>query len=193
MAIDIQSAIVSAASAAGIDPSVALRVAQIESSFNPSATSIKGAMGIFQLMPATAAQLGVTNPYDPLQNISGGVRYLAQLFARYGDWYLAAAAYNWGLGNVDKALASGTGFPSDVQAYAASASGESSPLSGSASAGISSGITQGGLTQPVYPDTSSTDDSASAGIDSSALAGLSDTELGLLLAGGFLVALFAIS
>lgn len=86
-------------------------------------TSSAGAIGIMQLMPGTASDEGV-NPYDPEQNFAGGEAYLQQLYAKYGDWPTALAAYNWGPGNVDNALASGSGFPSSVQNYVASVESE---------------------------------------------------------------------
>lgn len=80
-------------------------------------TSSAGAIGIMQLEPATAASLGV-NPYDEQQNIQGGTQYLQQLFAQFGDWVKALAAYNWGPGNVERADAAGEAYPTSVQDYA---------------------------------------------------------------------------
>ena len=78
-------------------------MAKAESNFRADATSHCGAMGIMQLMPATAASLGVSDAYNPEQNIMGGAKYLAKLLDKYdGDTKLALAAYNAGSGNVAK-------------------------------------------------------------------------------------------
>ena len=72
-----------------------LRLVRTESGFRPTAKSTKGAIGLAQLMPFTASQLGV-NPHDPKQNLEGGARYLMQQYRRFGNWRLALAAYNAG-------------------------------------------------------------------------------------------------
>lgn len=110
---EIQAYIVQIAQQYGVDPALALAVAQHESSFNPNATGSQGDAGIFQLMPGTASDVGVANPYDPTQNIQGGVLYLAQLLQQYGgDVTTALEAYNGGQGNVNRGTVS-----SAAQAY----------------------------------------------------------------------------
>ena len=86
---------------AGIPPAWVLAVIQAESAWNPVAVSPKGAMGLMQLMPATARRFGVRNPFDPEQNIRGGVAYLAFLHKEFkGDMRLATAAYCAGEGRI---------------------------------------------------------------------------------------------
>ncbi|WP_415184024.1 lytic transglycosylase domain-containing protein [Phaeovulum sp.] len=85
----------SAARKHGVPEDLFLRLVQQESGWNANATSHKGAHGLAQLMPGTAARLGV-DPRDPRQNLDGGARYLRQMYDRFGSWRLALAAYNAG-------------------------------------------------------------------------------------------------
>ena len=85
----------------GVDPSLVKAVALVESGFNPKARSAKGAQGLMQLMPTTAARYGVSNIHDPYQNLNAGAKHLRELLDQYrGDVTLALAAYNAGSGAV---------------------------------------------------------------------------------------------
>jgi len=81
---------------------LALAVASAESNWNPNSVSNRGAQGIMQLMPGTAEQLGVSNSFDPEQNIRGGIQYLAEQLQRFQSTDLALAAYNWGPQNIER-------------------------------------------------------------------------------------------
>ena len=98
-----------------LDPALIRAVIQVESNRNPEAVSPAGAQGLMQLMPKTAAAMGLNNPFDPAQNIEGGSRYLRQLLNRYqGNRRLALAAYNWGMGNLEKRPEA---LPKETQQY----------------------------------------------------------------------------
>lgn len=111
---EIQSLIVGSAASYGIPPSIALAVARQESGYNQGAIGSSGEVGVFQLMPSTAIELGV-NPYNLSENVNGGLAYLSQQYQRFGSWDMALAAYNAGPGRV----ASGN-VPASTRAYVSS-------------------------------------------------------------------------
>jgi soluble lytic murein transglycosylase-like protein len=86
----------------GVDPLLVRALIEVESNYRPRARSVKGAMGLMQLMPATAREYKVRNPYDPKANIAAGVKHLKSLIDRLGSSELALAAYNAGEGAVKK-------------------------------------------------------------------------------------------
>ncbi|MDA3903892.1 MAG: lytic transglycosylase domain-containing protein [Desulfuromusa sp.] len=100
---EIEQMIDQVAKIVSLAPELIRSVVTAESDYDPTAASHAGAQGLMQLMPATAQELGVQDSFDPLQNLSGGCRYLKQLLVKYdGDLDHALAAYNWGQGNVDR-------------------------------------------------------------------------------------------
>lgn len=87
----------------GLPPALIKAIIRVESGYNPAATSPKGAQGLMQLMPETASEVAVADPYDVQQNIWGGTRYLSRLLARFNYRLpLALAAYNAGPGRVER-------------------------------------------------------------------------------------------
>jgi len=98
---EVDQLVVKAASAKQVDPKLVHSIIQVESGYDPNAVSRKGAMGLMQLIPGTAKRFGVENPFDPGQNIHGGVSYLKYLLDMFkGDVTLSLAAYNAGENSV---------------------------------------------------------------------------------------------
>jgi hypothetical protein len=139
-----------------VPSSLAVALAQRESSLNPNAVGKAGEIGLFQVKPSTAAQFGITNLSDPTENTRAGLSYLQQLYQQYGDWGTALVAYNEGPGN----LAAHGAFPSS-QDYA------SSILD---AAGIVSASDSGNL---AFPEPTSPSDGGFDALDLSSTMGLS--------------------
>jgi soluble lytic murein transglycosylase-like protein len=100
---ELDSIIQAAAQRHDVDPNLVRALIKVESNFDAHAVSRKGAMGLMQLMPSTARTLNVSNPFDPQQNVDGGVRHLKRLLQDFnGDVKLSLAAYNAGAGAVTR-------------------------------------------------------------------------------------------
>jgi soluble lytic murein transglycosylase-like protein len=98
----------------GLEPALVLAIIKVESNGDRTAVSHAGAQGLMQLMPETASDLAVADPFDPAQNIEGGARYLAMMLERFGgDEAKALAAYNWGPSNVE----AGGRLPAETRTY----------------------------------------------------------------------------
>lgn len=163
----VASLISSLAPGYGVPSSLALAVAQRESGLNQGAVGSSGEIGVFQLMPGTARQLGV-NPSDLSQNVSGGLRYLSDLYKQFGDWGLALQAYNGGPSHVSSGTVSGP-----AKSYARAVL---------AAAGLDSGagLDFGSLPDlPAFPDLSTFSD-GSTGLSATAWAAVALAAVGLV-------------
>ena len=99
----VEGEIKAAAAVHKVDPMLIKAIARVESCFDPHAVSVAGAQGLMQLMPATAAELNVTQPFNELQNLMGGAEYIAKMLKQFdGNLELALAAYNAGPGTVNR-------------------------------------------------------------------------------------------
>ncbi|MDR0354579.1 MAG: lytic transglycosylase domain-containing protein [Deltaproteobacteria bacterium] len=115
---DLEIIIRKVGAALGLDPSLIKAVIKTESNFNQRAVSPAGAKGLMQLMPGTAKEMGVQDPFNPLDNIWGGARYLKKMLDSHGgNLNKALAAYNWGPGNFRRHGAEGRNMPRETRRY----------------------------------------------------------------------------
>jgi hypothetical protein len=131
-AATVQQLLVQAAARYGFDPSLIIAQAQQESGFRNVTNPTTGACGVLQLLPSTAAQYGVSDCRNVAANIDAGVHYLADLLNQFGDIAKALAAYDWGPGNLGKAIAAWgdqwlAHAPAETQNYVAKIAGISPP------------------------------------------------------------------
>lgn len=150
-----------AAARHGVDPALVKAVIHTESAFNPNARSPVGAMGLMQLMPGTARDMGVANAWDPAQNIEGGVKYLAWLQRQFRSRDHVIAAYNAGHGNVKKY----GGIPPfrETQNYVKSVNNRYSSLYRH-DAGVTSGDTHLAMSTPTLPPSGTIQVPTSSGV-----------------------------
>ena len=114
---DIDGIIAEVSTKFEVEENLVKAVIKTESDFQANSISSKGAMGLMQLMPGTANDMGVNDPYDPRDNVTGGVKYLKMLLDRYdGNVDQALAAYNWGMGNLQRSTG---GMPEETRNYVA--------------------------------------------------------------------------
>lgn len=150
----IQEKVVAAAGRHGVPADLAVRLARQESGLRQFysdgrlVASSAGAMGVMQLMPATAAELGV-DPRDEDQNIDGGMRYLRQMYDRFGEWKVAVAAYNAGPGRIAKVLKQQSTLPAETSNYVLAIMGE--PFSSSNDTGSPPNFLLGRVPQAARP------------------------------------------
>jgi soluble lytic murein transglycosylase-like protein len=112
----IRRALQTASDRTGVPMSLLIALAHTESRYNPRAVSHAGAQGLMQLMPVVQEKYGVTNPFNANQSALASAKMLRNMFSKYGNWDQVLAAYNWGMGNVNrKPLASQ--WPASVQRY----------------------------------------------------------------------------
>ncbi len=121
--LNLGAIIAQAAASSGVPESFLLRLLRQESGLNPLAVSVKGAQGIAQFMPATAAEIGLDDAFNPEKAIPKAAELLRTLHSRFGNWGLAAAAYNAGPSRVDAWLVGRSILPSETLAYVASITG----------------------------------------------------------------------
>ncbi|PJI10381.1 lytic transglycosylase [Clostridium sp. CT7] len=115
--VSIDQAVDAASKKYGVDKKLIMSVIRQESDFDPNSTSGAGAEGLMQLMPGTASELGVSNPYDVSQNVDGGTKYLKELLNKFSDMKLAVAAYNAGPGAVQNSGGNISKLPSETRNY----------------------------------------------------------------------------